>query len=259
MRKLSVFLAVLALCLANLAMAAGAIATHLMGTASVQSGSAAPRALHVGDPVKQGETVRTGKDTYLLMKFDDGELVVMTQNSTMTVSAYDYDARSGNGNVLLSLVEGGMRAITGLIGRRTPTNVAYRAAGATIGIRGTDVQIHTTMGDVAVLVHDGVITFTIGNQTATISAGQGGRVVNGMPVSASMASIIAALLMQNTPQARAIALDLSTVLPATLTMAITTALQNPTNTQTDTKTDTKKDTDTHTGGGTQSGNTVSNK
>src|SRR5207244_10332499 len=65
-----------------------------------------------------------------------------------------------------------MRAITGLIGRRSPSQVAYRAATATIGIRGTDVTIATSGGDVVVNVSEGSISFTFAGQTVVIPAGQ---------------------------------------------------------------------------------------
>jgi hypothetical protein len=66
-----------------------------------------------------------------------------------------------------------MRAITGLIGRRTPDRVSYRAATATIGIRGTDVKIATAGGIVVVTVTEGAISFTFAGQTITVPAGQG--------------------------------------------------------------------------------------
>ena len=50
--------------------------------------------------------------------------------------------------------------------------MAYRAATATIGIRGTDVNIATAAGDVVVSVNEGSISFTMNNQTVIIPAGQ---------------------------------------------------------------------------------------
>jgi hypothetical protein len=38
---------------------------------------------------------------------------------------------------MMRLVKGGLRAVTGLIGKRNPNNVRMRAGTATIGIRGT--------------------------------------------------------------------------------------------------------------------------
>jgi len=143
MKKISVLLALLALFCANLAFAAGAIVTSLNGSAQVQTGSQTPRTLREGDTVNQGDTVFTGGASSLVLKFDDGQVAALTSNSRMTVTGYQYNATASSGSVLLSLITGGMRTITGLIGHRNPSNVTYRAATATIGIRGTDVTFAT--------------------------------------------------------------------------------------------------------------------
>ena len=172
MKKISVLLALLALFCANLAFAAGAIVTSLTGSAQVQTGSAAPRTLREGDTVNQGDTVFTGGGSSLVLKFDDGQVAALTSNSRMTVTNYRFDEKAGSGNVFLSLITGGMRTITGLIGHRNPSQVAYRAATATIGIRGTDVTFATQGNDVIVEVTDGSVEVTIGNQKFTLAAGE---------------------------------------------------------------------------------------
>lgn len=98
--------------------------------------------------------------------------------------------------MLLSLVSGGMRAITGLIGRRSPSQVSYRAATATIGIRGTDTTIATMDGVVAVTVSDGSVTFTFNGQTLTIAAGEA---VFARPGQAPVRGTVADVLRQVPP------------------------------------------------------------
>jgi hypothetical protein len=172
-KKISVLLAFVALLFAEFALAqSSAVVTSVVGTANVETGPGTPRALHVGDQVQQGDTLSTGAGSSLVLKFDDGEVTALTQNSRMTVTAYQYEPASQSGNMLLSLVTGGMRAITGLLGRNQPERVAYRAATATIGIRGTDATIVTDGKDVSVVVTEGAVTFTFAGQTITIPAGQ---------------------------------------------------------------------------------------
>jgi hypothetical protein len=108
----------------------------------------------------------------VVLKFDDGQIAALTSNSRMTVTSYDYNSSSGGGNVLLSLITGGMRTITGLIGHRSPSNVTYRAATATIGIRGTDVTFATQGNEVVVEVTDGSVTVNVGGQTYVVTAGE---------------------------------------------------------------------------------------
>ncbi len=137
MKKLSIFLALLVLMFTELAFGAGgAVATTITGTVQVQTGAAPLRVLRQGDEVAQGDTVMTGAASAAVLKFDDGQVAALTANSRMTITAYQYNPQTGGGNILLSLIGGGMRAITGLIGKRSPSQVAYRAATATIGIRG---------------------------------------------------------------------------------------------------------------------------
>jgi hypothetical protein len=180
MKKISFLLAVLTLSLANLALAQGAaIVTGVSGSAQVQTGSTSPHALRQGDEVHQGDTVFTGPNSSLVLKFDDGEVTALTANSRMAITAYQYQPEARSGNILLSLVTGGMRAITGLIGRSQPDRVAYRAATATIGIRGTDIDLITDGTNVAVFVHEGAVRFSYQSNAVDVSAGQAAFTSNG--------------------------------------------------------------------------------
>jgi hypothetical protein len=173
-KKISALLAFAALFAAHLAFAQGsAVVTAVSGSAQVQTGSATPRTLRQGDEVAQGDTVSTAAASSLVLKFDDGHVAALTQNSRMTITAYQYEAGGRTGNMLLSLITGGMRAVRGLLGRSQPERVAYRAATATIGIRGTDATIVTDGRDVAVTVSEGAVTFTHAGETIVIPAGRG--------------------------------------------------------------------------------------
>src|SRR5580765_6487967 len=136
------------------------VAGLVTGLAQAQTGVAAPRELRLGDEVSQGDTVSTGANSAVVIRFADGQVAALTSNSRMTITAYQYNQAADTGNVLLSLVNGGMRAITGLIGRNQPLQVAYRAATSTVGVRGTDASIATDGTRVAVVVNDGETTFT---------------------------------------------------------------------------------------------------
>ena len=174
MKKISAFIALVALFFAGLAMANTATITSVTGSVQAQTGTAPARTLRLGDVVRQGDTISTGQASSVVLRFEDGQVSALTANSRMTITAYQYNPANQSGNVLLSLIDGGMRAVTGLIGRRSPDNVAYRAATATIGIRGTDVTIVTRGGNVVVTVTEGVITFAMpGRPPVTVPAGQG--------------------------------------------------------------------------------------
>jgi hypothetical protein len=187
MNKISVLLAFLALAFAELVFAS-AVVTSVNGNVTVQAGAGPSRPLRLGDGVQQGDTVATGANSAVVLKFDDGQVAALTANSRMTVSTYRYDAGARTGNVLLSLINGGMRTITGLIGRNSPQNVSMRAATATIGIRGTDVTIATDGKNVIVTVAEGAISFSFGGKSITIPAGQAASILNGTMSAADVAS-----------------------------------------------------------------------
>jgi hypothetical protein len=185
MKKLiSLVFALFTLALADLAMAS-ALVTTATGNTQVQSGTAPARPLRVGDRVNQGDTVSTGASSSLVLKFDDGQVTALTANSRLTVTAFQYSPQTQRGNVLLSLVNGGMRLVSGLIGKNQPQNVAVRAVTATIGIRGTDISVTLQDGNVLLTVNDGQATFTVGGQTVTVAVNTGaflganGRVTQG--------------------------------------------------------------------------------
>jgi hypothetical protein len=172
MKIISIFLGLMALLLADVAMAAGATATSVTGTVTVQTGTASARPLRQGDTVTQGDTIVTAAASSVVLRFDDGEITALTANSRMQVTAYQYNPSNNSGNVFLSLISGGMRAITGLIGRNQPSSVAYRAATATIGIRGTEVDVSTDGKTAVVSVLSGEIDFTYNGQTVRVQSGQ---------------------------------------------------------------------------------------
>ena len=126
---------------ASAVFAQAASVVELTGTATaaiITTGAPPPagRALRKGDTVNQGETIKTGADSSMVLRFQDGQVVAMTSNSSMAINNYVYNAAEpAKSNVLLSLLNGGMRALTGLIGKARPQAVAYRAGNATIGIR----------------------------------------------------------------------------------------------------------------------------
>lgn len=131
-----------ALCLmllASLAKAdpAGTI-THLSGTISAKRSDGTTKLLSINSEVQEGDELSTQRDTYARIKFADGGEVVMRPESTLAVAVYSYNAQKPESdNVVLGLIRGGLRAITGLIGKRNQGAYKMQTSTATIGIRGT--------------------------------------------------------------------------------------------------------------------------
>lgn len=145
----------------------------MTGTVSAAVGPAPARAVKAGDTIPAGQTVITAANSTVVLQFPDGHLAALTPNTRMTIEQYQYNEQAKSGNLLLNLISGGMRAITGLIGRSSPEKVSYKAATATIGIRGTDTTIVIAGQTVTVSVSNGAVTFRIGAQSVVIPAGSG--------------------------------------------------------------------------------------
>jgi len=172
MKKLAWLVGMFALVAADIAFA-NALVTSITGPVQVQSANAPAHALRLGDVVRQGDTVSTGPAASAVLRFEDGQITALSANSRMTISTYTFNSQGQTGSVLLSLLAGGMRAISGLIGKNSPQNVTYKAQSVTIGIRGTDTDVVIGDSGVTATVNDGSITFAMpGQSPVVISTGE---------------------------------------------------------------------------------------
>ena len=95
------------------------------------------RKLTLGSPVFEGDTLQSDAASYAVVAFRDGGRITLQEKSVFQVEAFKYDKAQGQENVALRLIKGGVRVVTGLIGRVNRDNYKFRMSGATIGIRGT--------------------------------------------------------------------------------------------------------------------------
>jgi hypothetical protein len=143
MQKYTMFFAGLLLgagVLSGAASAAGAVGqvTHLSGTLVAKRADGSTKLFSVKSEVQEGDTLATEQDTYARIKFSDGAEVVMRPSSQLKIAAYSFNqAKPEADNVLMNMLKGGLRAVTGLVGKRNRDAVNFGAVTATIGIRGT--------------------------------------------------------------------------------------------------------------------------
>lgn len=131
------------------ALGAAAIVANLSGTLSVQKPDGSVKILSQKSEVDTGDVLTTEKDSYARLKFTDGGEVVMSPKSKVKVDAYGFDENAPEkDNFAYSLLKGGLRAITGLVGKRGNRD-AYKlnTPVATIGIRGTHFRLMLCQGD----------------------------------------------------------------------------------------------------------------
>lgn len=94
------------------------------------------RNLTVGAPIYEGDSIVTATGSFTVLLFKDRSRVTLRANSEFVIASLTHK-NSVEDSAIFRLVRGGLRAVTGLIGKRRPASVKYRTAIATIGIRGT--------------------------------------------------------------------------------------------------------------------------
>lgn len=138
------FSAFVAIFLAWMPMWAWAGATTLSVTGEVQvtpKGGNVGR-LAEGQRVDSGTALKTGPNSGVTIRFDDGQMIALTSNSSLVVDDFRFNPhKPAEGGLVTSLLKGGMRTVTGLIGKASPDAIAVKTPVATIGIRGTDFQL----------------------------------------------------------------------------------------------------------------------
>lgn len=90
--------------------------------------------LRVGD-----EFVTEGAGSEALVRFDDGARMALRADSRLQVTALQMRGAAEVRQKTLKLIQGGLRYISGL--RTLKSSVAFQTTTATIGIRGTDIEI----------------------------------------------------------------------------------------------------------------------
>ena len=98
--------------------------------------------LAFGQRVESGATIKTGANGRVVLNFDDGQKISISESSLFVITDYKFNAhKPAESNFAVSLFKGGMRAVTGAIGEANKSNVTIKTQVATVGIRGTDFQI----------------------------------------------------------------------------------------------------------------------
>lgn len=138
MRRLSALLMAALLLVPALALAQGTI-RHLSGTLYAQKPDGSVRLLSERSEVRVGDVINTERDSYAQVRFTDGGVLTLRPNTQVRLDSYRFSqAEPQSDNFVISLLKGGLRKVTGLIGRRSRDVFRLATPTATVGIRGTD-------------------------------------------------------------------------------------------------------------------------
>lgn len=122
--------------IANADEAIGTIKT-LRGEVNVVRGATMIPAT-AGMRLMEADKVVTGANSAVGVAMQDDTLLSLGAKSATQLNEFRYDPVSRDGNMLVSVLKGSMRFVTGLLGKQHPAAVGIRTPTATIGIRGTD-------------------------------------------------------------------------------------------------------------------------
>jgi len=113
------------------------------GTAQLLAADGTARPASAGDRVGQVDRIVTGADSAVSLVLRDGTTLVVGPSSRLDVKEFHFDSTTHDGGLLVSLLRGSLRMITGLIGKTNPDAVRVETQTATIGIRGTDFIVRS--------------------------------------------------------------------------------------------------------------------
>lgn len=125
--------------MSGVAVANSGTITQLSGTLSVIRADGSVRVLSQKSEVVSGDTVNTEKDSFAQIKFSDGGTVTLKPNTSLKIQQFRFKQEEPEkDSFVFGLVKGGLRAVTGLVGKRGDQDAySMGTATATIGIRGT--------------------------------------------------------------------------------------------------------------------------
>lgn len=111
-------------------------------------------------PVFTNDVVTTGGKAKTQIRMSDGGLLALKANSELNIAEYQYSEDTGTGSVVMELVKGGLRSVTGNIKSQNGDYQLKTSVGS-IGIRGTHYEVEVTESEMLIAVWDGAVDVTI--------------------------------------------------------------------------------------------------
>jgi len=150
-----------------------------------------------GGELNEGDSVITSPNGFAQIRMDDGGAVSVRPESNFKITKFQFNGKTdGSEKSSFSLINGSIRAVTGVIGNAHRENYKIETATATIGVRGTGADvghsdnigtaIHTLFGShIVTSLVDGsrISLITLAGQTALASFGTPPKLIPSFPFS----------------------------------------------------------------------------
>ena len=117
------------------------------GHATADSAKRGKRSLQRGSKVWPGDIVVTGANSKIQIRAGDGSMISLQQNTRFKIIKHKHTGDPAKQSSLVDLIKGGMRAVTGAIGKNHPENFKIQVKQSTIGIRGTEFIVQVCEDD----------------------------------------------------------------------------------------------------------------
>lgn len=134
------------------------------------------RVLARGAQVGSGDTIDTGSGR-AQMRFTDGALVSLQPQTQFRIDQYAFAGKPAEDRGFFSLIKGGLRTITGLVGKGNRDAYKLTTSVATIGIRGTEYSV-AYGNSINLTTGDGAVDVCNGGGCLTVTDGQSAYVAD---------------------------------------------------------------------------------
>ena len=145
------------------------------------------RKLTTGSDLSPQDFLTSQADSYAVMVFRDGQKITIQPNSEFDIVEYNFQQPGKKDQMAFKLVTGGMRALTGSIGKKDHDAYKLDTPVATIGIRGTESEtiidnaVDVNTGSAPVYNHVTEGSISVKNEAGEMTLGQGQSSVTSSP------------------------------------------------------------------------------
>jgi hypothetical protein len=141
---------------------------------AVETNTSTQRRLKRRSPIYGVDVVKTDANSKTQLRMTDGGMIALKENSELLISNYEFNKAENTGSVVMELVKGGLRSVTGAI-KSDKGNYTLKTPVGSIGIRGTHYEIEIIQGEVFIAVWDGAVDISVevGGTEQEVPLGEG--------------------------------------------------------------------------------------
>lgn len=156
--------------LPNLTLADAGITLVASGSVSAAQDGSDEREVKRRSKIFETDLITTGPDSRAQFRMKDGAMIALTESSQWQVLEYKYQEAEEDA-VAMKLLKGGLRTISGQVGKADHTQYKLDTPVGSIGIRGTHYEVRITAdGKLLLGVYEGTIAAETSQGTIELGA-----------------------------------------------------------------------------------------